>query len=227
MKLEVLLKNHLEGDFMKDILIVGAGGLGRETEWLIERINDSKKDKEWNILGYVDDNIPKGTDVRHSKVVYSVDDLLNIDKKTYVVIAIANVYIRKSIYDKLKVNNNLEFPNLIDPTVIIGDVELGIGNIICANSLLTINIKISNFDIICANSIITHDDEFDDFVTLYPSVNISGHVKIEKFVEIGTGSKVIQELIIKNDVIIGAGSVVIRDIEDKGTYVGVPIKKVK
>lgn len=212
---------------MKDILIIGAGGLGRETEWLIERINDSKKNKEWNILGYVDDNIPKGKEVRHSKVVYKVDDLLNIDNKIYVVIAIANVYIRKSIYDKLKVNNNLEFPNLIDPTVVMGDVELGIGNIICANSLLSVNVKIKNFTFFNYNCLVGHDSIIENFVTSYLNVNIAGEVHISSFVEIGTGTKITQQKNICSNVSIGAGSIIVKSIKQDGIYLAPNVIKIK
>ena len=212
---------------MKDILIIGAGGLGRETEWLIERINNSKQDKEWNILGYVDDNIPKGKEVRHSKVVYKIDDLLNIDKKTYIVIAIANVYIRKSIYDKLKVNNNLEFPNLIDPTVILGDVELGMGNIICANSLLTIDVKIGNFTIINFNCTIAHNSVLGNYISIHPNSNISGNVHIDDNIEIGTGTQITQLKSICSNVSIGAGSVIVKSIKQEGIYLAPNVIKLK
>jgi len=39
---------------MKSIVIVGAGGFGRE---VIEIFKDqNKKEKKWNILGFIDDN---------------------------------------------------------------------------------------------------------------------------------------------------------------------------
>ena len=40
---------------MKDLIIIGSGGLGRETAWTAERINAVSP--EWNILGFIDDNI--------------------------------------------------------------------------------------------------------------------------------------------------------------------------
>ena len=39
---------------IKDIVIVGAGGCARETAFIIEDIN--KENKEWNLLGFIDDN---------------------------------------------------------------------------------------------------------------------------------------------------------------------------
>ena len=47
----------------RDLIIAGAGGFGREVQWLIERINQSTQSPEerWNLLGYVDDGIEQGT----------------------------------------------------------------------------------------------------------------------------------------------------------------------
>ena len=39
---------------MKDLIIIGASGFGREVAWLVERINSKKK--TWNLLGYIDDS---------------------------------------------------------------------------------------------------------------------------------------------------------------------------
>ena len=39
---------------MKDIVIIGAGGFGREVAWLIERINNESP--TWKIKGFIDDN---------------------------------------------------------------------------------------------------------------------------------------------------------------------------
>ena len=74
---------------------------------------------------------------------------------------------------------------------------------------------------------IGHDVVIDSFVTIYPGVNISGCVKIGHGSELGTGSKVIQGIEIGNKIIIGAGGVVIKNITQSGTYVGIPVKKVK
>lgn len=37
---------------MKDIVIIGAGGFGREVAWLIERINNESP--TWKIKGFID-----------------------------------------------------------------------------------------------------------------------------------------------------------------------------
>ena len=211
---------------MENILIIGAGGFGREVEWLINRINNSNNN-QWNLIGYVDDNIQKGTAITKLKVVYNTDELLKLEEKTNVVIAIGNAKVRKLIYNKIKENKNLSFPNLVDPSAIIGEVDMGIGNIICAGTIATVNIKINNFNIINLDCTIGHDDVLTDFITVYPSVNISGNTTINEVVEIGTGTQIIQGKNICSNVIIGAGAVVVKDIAEEGTYVGIPVKKIE
>lgn len=210
---------------MENILIIGAGGFGREVEWLINRINNSNNN-QWNLIGYVDDNVQKGTEITKLKVVYNTDELLKLEKKTNVVIAIGNAKVRKLIYNKIKENKNLSFPNLVDPSAIIGEVDMGIGNIICAGTIATVNIKINNFNIINLDCTVGHDDVLADFITVYPSVNISGNTTINEVVEIGTGTQIIQGKNICSNVIIGAGAVVVKDIEEEGTYIGIPVKKI-
>lgn len=212
---------------MEKIVIVGAGGFGREVEWLIKRINEVNPTYE--MVGFIDDGKPVGEIIGHSEVIATTDELVIREDNLNVVIAIGNAKVRKLIADKLQVNTNLSFPNLIDPSVIYDESEttIGKGNIICASTIMTVNIAIGNFNIINLDCTIGHDDILKDYVTIYPSVNVSGNVTVEDCVEIGTGTQIIQGLSIVNNVIIGASAAVVKNIENSGTYVGVPVKKIK
>lgn len=212
---------------VKDIIIIGAGGLGREVTWLIERINQKQSEK-WKILGFVDDGVEKGVLVQGFRLLGDVDYLQSIDTPTDVVCAIGNVGIRHRIIEKISKNKSLKFPNLIDPDVIFSDsVNIGQGNIICAGTILSVNVRIEDFCLIDWNCTVGHEAEINSFVTLYPSVNVSGNTMIKSVTEIGTGSHIIQGKAIGSRSIIGAGSVVIRDIPDHCTAVGNPAKPIK
>ena len=106
-------------------------------------------------------------------------------------------------------------------------IQLGRGNIICAGTILTVNIQIEDFCIINLDCTIGHDDVLDSFVTIYPSVNVSGNVHVGQCSELGTGTQIIQGIKIKEETIIGAGSVVVKNIDESGTYVGTPVKRIK
>ena len=212
---------------MKKIVIVGAGGFGREVEWLIKRIN--QVNPTYEMIGFVDDGKAIGEKIGHSKVIYTTDELSKVNEELCVTIAIGNAKVRKMIAEKLSANPNLEFSNLIDPSVIYDEEEttLGKGNIICAGTIMTVNIAIGNFNIINLDCTIGHDDTMKDYITIYPSVNVSGNVVLNDCVEVGTGTQIIQGLTVVENTIIGASAAVVKSIKESGTYVGIPAKKIK
>ena len=80
------------GVCMKDLIIVGTGGVGRETAQIVEEIN--QVNKEWNILGFVDDNKDLiGKKINRYRVIGNRNYLNNFTEKVYVIIAIANPYV--------------------------------------------------------------------------------------------------------------------------------------
>jgi FlaA1/EpsC-like NDP-sugar epimerase len=83
---------------MKNIVIAGAGGFGRETAWLIRQINESQA--TWNLLGYYDDQ-KEGTVLDGLPVLGNLGALNHITQSLGVVIAIADPAIRKKIYKNI------------------------------------------------------------------------------------------------------------------------------
>lgn len=209
---------------LKDIVIIGAGGVGRETAIIIEDIN--KVNKEWNLLGFVDDNENiQNTYINGYKVLGKLEYLKNYKNTVYVVCAIANYKIKKMITEKLKQNENIHFTTLIHPnsklhrTTTIGD-----GCIVYKNVTATANIKIGNHVIISPNTGIGHDSNIEDYSNILWGTNISGNVHIKEGNLIGSGATIIQGLTIGKNSTIGAGTVVIRDIPDNVTAVGNPAR---
>jgi len=209
---------------MKDIVIIGAGGFGREVAWLIEDIN--KVNNEWNIVGFVDDNKSiQGTEINGYKVVGDIDWLEK--QEVFVVNAIGDPVIKKKVMDKLDGSKN-KYPVLIHPSVICSDrVSFGEGSIICAGNIITVNVEIGKHVIINLDCTIGHDANIGDYSTVLPSVNVSGFVKTEECVSVGTGSAVIQGVNIGRNTVVGAGAVVVKDLPANCTAVGSPAKPIK
>lgn len=208
---------------MKEIVIIGVGGFGREVVWLIDRINEISP--TYKILGYVDDNkASHGKTIDEYQVLGDCEWLNNQKGEIYAVCAIGSSAIRKQVIEKL---TNVKFATVIDPNVQMSKkVNIGEGTIICAGTIITVDITIGNHVIINLDCTVGHDTVLEDYVTLYPSVNVSGNTRLGECVEMGTGSQTIQGLDICNDAIVGAGAVVVRDIWEPGTYVGIPVKKI-
>ncbi len=212
---------------MKKLLIIGASGFGREVAWLVERIN--KKVSEWNLLGFLDDNEEiQGKTINGYKVLGKCESVTKY-QDAYIVCAVGASRIREKIIDKIKgLTPNIQFATLIDPSVEKSDlVTIGEGSIICAHTILTVNIEIGQHVIINLDCTVGHDAVLNDFVTLYPSVNISGITNIGKASELGTGTQIIQGKRVGDYSIVGAGAVIVKDIPEKCTAVGSPAKPIK
>lgn len=209
---------------MKDIVIIGAGGVGRETAWIIEQINIRKP--TWNIVGFVDDNEEIwNSEINGYKVKGNLSYLNVLENKPYVIIAIANYKVKKSIVNKLE--NRFQFATIIHPDVYLNTtVEIGRGSIVYPGVIMTTNISIGNHVIISPKCGVGHDSVIKDYVSLLWNVNVSGFDVIEEGVMIGSGATIIQGKNVGKGAIIGAGAVVIRDIEVESVNVGVPTVKV-
>jgi sugar O-acyltransferase (sialic acid O-acetyltransferase NeuD family) len=211
---------------MKDLVIFGASGFGREVAWLVERINNISP--EWNLLGFMDDDDSiQGTYINGYKVLGKTEDVKRYTD-SYFVCAIGSSKVRESIINNLKqINPNIKFGILIDPSVEISNtVIVGEGSILCAHTIATVNITIGKHVIINLDCTIGHDAIINDFATIYPSVNISGTTCIGYCSELGTGTQIIQGKKIGDYSIVGAGAVIIKDMPDNCTIVGVPAKPI-
>lgn len=212
---------------MKDLYIIGAGGFGREVAWLVERINAVKS--TWNIKGFIDDNsVLWGKTEDGYPIAGGSDFLLEQKREIWTVCAVGNAKVRQNLIKKLDTNPNIHFATVIDPSVILsGRVIIGEGSIVCAGSILTVDITIGKHVIINLDCTLGHDDVISDFVTIYPSVNVSGNVIIGACAELGTGMQIIQGKRIGKGSILGAGTVVVKDIPDGCTAVGSPARVIK
>ena len=205
---------------MKNLVIVGDGGFAREVEWLVARIN--QVNSTWNLLGFID------KDENKPKVIGNDDYIVNNKNELYVSIAIGDPKIRRKLYNIYKSNSRIKFANLIDPSVLLSEqIKLGEGNIICAGTILTVDISIGCCNLINLDCTVGHDVMIHDFVTVNPSVNVSGNVVLASGSFIGTGTQIIQGITIGNNTVVGAGAVVNHDLPSDCTAVGVPARVIK
>lgn len=210
---------------MKDLYIIGAGGFGREVAWIVERINSIKP--TWNLKGLIDDNETLWGSKEGEYYVFGGCEYLSALEDVYVVCAVGSSNVRKKIIEKLK-DTSVKFATLVDPSVLYSNsVKIGEGAIVCAGTIITVNVNIGDHVIVNLDCTIGHDAVIDDFVTIYPSVNVSGNVLIGECSELGTGTQIIQGKKVISNTIIGAGAIVVKDCKESGTYVGSPAKKIK
>jgi len=209
---------------MEEILIIGAGGFGREVLWTINDCNEIKE--KYSVLGFIDDDKPlHGHSIDGFSVLGGLDWIeKNYQKSISCVIAIGDSLSKKEIVNQLK-KIEPTYDTIIHPTVISSkSITIGEGTIIQAGTIMTINIAIGKHVHLNIDSTVGHDTIIEDYVTINPGVHINGKTTIGSSTYVGTGVVMKQEIKIGSESIIGAGAVLLENVPEKSLYVGVPAK---
>ena len=186
-------------------------------------------ENRWEILGFLDDSQElRGKTINGFPILGGISWLSGRQaEEIKCICAIGDTATRKKVVDKI-VKSGGQFCQAIHPTVITSEtVELGEDVIICAGTILTVNISIDDHSIINLNCTIGHDAVIEKFCTLNPTASINGHDHLEEGVYIGSGATLIEGVRIGKWTTVGAGAVVIDDIPPGVVAVGVPAKPIK
>ena len=148
-------------------------------------------------------------------------------KEYMMIVAVADSKDRARVINKLP--KETKYFTFIHPSAHIMDdnIEIGYGSFIGANSILTTNIKLGNHTLLNRGNHIGHDTIAGDFFSMMPCAVIGGNVTLGDNVYLGSCSNVREKINVNSNVVIGMNAAVVKDIEESGTYIGVPAKKLK
>ena len=206
----------------ENIVIIGAGGMGKDVLWTINDCN--KKDQKYDVLGFLDENKKNiGTKICKIPILGTLDWIKQNHKKNIkYCVAIGDSNTREKIIKNTK-KYKIKFESFIHPSVIKTDsLKIGDGTIIQAGCIIPLDVKIGKHVIININTTLGHDCEIDDFVTVSPGVHVNGKNKVGKNTLIGSGVSTLENTNIGKNCIIGMGSMVSENIPDCCTYLGNP-----
>lgn len=201
------------GTILNRLVIIGASGHGKVIADIAVKcgyqdivfLDDNEKVKEcagFPVIG---------------KVSYAVT--MNDDK----IVAIGNAEIREIIQSKLSNLVTLIHPN----AVVSRRVEIGEGTVIMAGAVINSDVIIGKGCIINTGASVDHDCKIGDFVHVSVGAHVAGTASIGRNTWVGAGATVSNNVSICDHCMIGAGAVVVNDVVNSGTYVGVPVRKIK
>lgn len=209
---------------MEKLVIVGAGGFGREVFWYVQKINEAKP--TWDVLGFLDDNLHALDRFSHyPPILGKVEDYKNLGHP-YVTCAIGKPIVRKKVVELLD-SQDAQWATILYPTAIVGTGStMGEGCIIGLGSGVTVDTRIGNHVHINCYAGAGHDVCIGDYCTISAYVDICGCAVLEEGVFLGSHASVLPSAHVGAWACVGAGSVVLRNVAPGITVFGVPAKRI-
>jgi len=206
----------------KRLLIIGAGGFGREVlAWTRDVAADHS---DWSAIALLDGN-PAALDG------FNVGAEIIGDPMTYIPVqtdrflcAIGDPQTRLRLCRHIKERGG-RFASLRHPTAIVGpSCRLGEGSILCPYSVVTVDATLGDFVTLNLHAIVGHDAIIGDGCTLNGHSEVLGYAKLGEGVLLGGHAVVLPDAQVGDYAKVGAGSVVLRRARARETVVGVPAK---
>jgi len=206
---------------MKRLLIVGAGGFGREVLTTLVQVIQTD---EWKFGGFLDGN---------SKALDAFNFPFGVvgDPLTYqpgpddlFACGLGGPAVKLRVCRSLK-ERGAKFISLFHPTARVGaDCHVGAGSIFCAYSGATTNVKIGEFVVFNSFSGAGHDAVVGDGCTFNSFSEVTGYGVLEEGVYVGSHACILQRVRVGKYATIGAGSVAVKTVRAGTTVMGVPAK---
>ena len=202
---------------MRKLVIIGASGHGKV-------VADIAVKNGYDTISFLDDNETVKKCGGYPVIGKSCEAA---NQKADVIVAIGNAFIRQIIQESLE-HIGVRIVTLIHPNAVVADdVLIGTGTVVMAGAVINPGARIGKGCIINTCSSVDHDCMVRDYVHVSVGTHIAGTVSVDERTWIGAGATVSNNINICEDCMIGAGAVVIKDLKEKGTYAGVPARKIK
>jgi sugar O-acyltransferase (sialic acid O-acetyltransferase NeuD family) len=210
---------------MKRLIIIGAGGFGREVLCYANDIEANGCD--WKVYGFLnDDEYADALDnynVPYS-IIGSIKGYMPQDDDVFVC-AIGDPKAKLQICKSMKARG-AKFISLIHPTAYIGQrAQFGEGLIMAPRASIGPDTTIGNFVTINTNSGFGHDSSAEDGCTLSALCDVTGYCYLEEGVFLGTHVSVLPHVRVGKYAKIGAGSVIYKKVPEGAIMYVSPAKR--
>lgn len=213
---------------VQDVVVYGTGGTARD---ILESLEDSNADRrQWNILGFLDDNPEmRGRAVMGYAVLGGGEALeaLPALRSTKVVLGMANdrnLLVRKTVRARLGLAAD-PFPVIVHPLAVVSrHSQIGEGTVSLSSSVCSNHATVGRHVVVLQSTVIAQDAVVGDYATFSSNIATGGSFRIGEGSFVGLGASILPGVVIGSLSRIGMGAIVIRSVPDGATVVGNPAR---
>jgi sugar O-acyltransferase (sialic acid O-acetyltransferase NeuD family) len=213
---------------VRELLLVGAGGFGRETAEAVRAIN--QRNEPWKLLGFLDDAPAlQGGEVEGLPVLGPIDA---IDRYPHAAVAICtghpgDYFSRKRIARRLGLDPD-RYATLVHPAAALAaSTAVGPGSVVLAAVVTTAAVQLGAHVAVMPGVVLTHDDVVADYATFGAGARLGGRVRVDEGAYVGSGALVREDRAIGAWSLVGMGSVVLADVPPAEVWAGVPARRLR
>jgi sugar O-acyltransferase (sialic acid O-acetyltransferase NeuD family) len=207
----------------RPLLILGAGGFGRETAEAVRALNAERP--RWDLLGFLDDDPSlRGREMDGLPVLGPLAGLERFGDASLVVSVgnPDNYGARKRIVERLGLPPS-RYTTIVHPAAVIPpSAHLDVGTVVLATAVATTGIRVGAHVVVMPGVVLTHDCRVDDYATLAAGVRLAGGVQVREGAYLGAGVLVREHRTVGPWALVGMGAVVTKDVPAGEVWAGVP-----
>ncbi len=206
---------------MKNLVIIGARGFGREVFDLATN-TQAFIDGEYQIKGFLDDKIDALDGYKgYPEIIDSVEHYTPEENDVFVC-ALGTVQPKKE-YAEMILAKGGEFINLVDLKANVrSDISHLKGVLIFSFVFVSVDVTLSDFVSLQHFSCLGHDARVGKWSHMSSYSTITGYTVLEDEVMLQTGAKVVPKKTVGKGGFVGAGSLVIRNVKPGQSVFGSP-----
>ena len=209
---------------MKQLLIIGARGWGREVYDIAKACSEAGAD--FTVKGFLDDKAEALDGYDNYPPIISPVETYGIQKDDVFICALGDVNYKKQ-YADIIINKGGEFISLVHPTAVLGtNAKIGNGCVVGAFANLSNDTVMGDFVTMSIRSGMGHDSSIGNYSHIGGHCAISGFVTIGESVTMHPGCIIVPHRKIGDNAVIGTGSVVLGNVKAGVTVFGNPAKKI-
>jgi sugar O-acyltransferase (sialic acid O-acetyltransferase NeuD family) len=213
---------------VRELLLVGAGGFGRETAEVVRAINQHSE--SWKLLGFLDDGPGlQGGEVDGLPVLGPIDAIDRYPDATVTVCTghPGNYFSRRRIVGRLGLDP-ARYATLVHPgAALAASTAVGPGSVVLATAVTTAAVRLGAHVAVMPGAVLTHDDVVGDYATFGAGARLAGRVRVDEGAYVGSGALVREDRTIGAWSLVGMGSVVLADVPPGEVWAGVPARRLR